>query len=218
MTSIPRLVIFDNDGVLVDSERLTSQVLADMLTTEGLPSTFDDVVHRYLGRRTSDCLAEVEQRLGRPLAPNFVSTFDDSCSRAMRELLQPMPGVNTMLDTLEQAGVAMCVASSGTPKEIDLRLTVTGLKTRFNDDVFSGVQVRHGKPAPDLFLFAAERMNCPASEAVVVEDSPAGITGAKAAGMRVIGHANLLPATRLHEAGADTVVAKLDEVPALLGV
>src|SRR5690606_33926200 len=109
MTSVPQLVIFDNDGVLVDSERLTSQVLADMLTVEGLPSTFEDVVHRYLGRRTTDCVAEVEQRLGRRLPSDFVSVFEDSCSRALREHLQPMPGAHGVLDALEQAGVARCV-------------------------------------------------------------------------------------------------------------
>jgi HAD superfamily hydrolase (TIGR01509 family) len=214
----PKLVIFDNDGVLVDSERLSNVVFAELVSGEGLATSFAQSVERYMGKRTTDCVAEIEAALGRPLPADFVPRYESRCAQLLRQDLVAVDGVVELLDAVRDNGVAHCIASSGTPEEIALRLSVTGLADRFDGNVFSGSMVAHGKPAPDLFEYAAKQMGVPASEAVVIEDSPAGIMGAKAAGCHVIGHAALLPPARLREAGADEVVTDMTQVAALLGL
>lgn len=212
----PKLVIFDNDGVLVDSERLTNAVLARRLTAIGLPTDFDEAVVRYMGRSNSDCLADVEAALGRRLPETFLGDFEAECAQMMHSELTPVAGVPELLDALDDRGVRRCVASSGTPKEIALRLSVTGLQEGFGDRVYSATMVERGKPAPDLFLHAARQMGVAVDDCVVIEDSPAGVAGAKAAGIRVLGHASLAPEARLREAGADEVVHDMRHVAALL--
>ncbi|GAA4910043.1 HAD superfamily hydrolase (TIGR01509 family) [Stackebrandtia albiflava] len=218
MTTPPALVIFDNDGVLVDSERLSNRIFAELITSHGLPTTFTEAVERYMGRRTTDCVADIEAQLGRPLDPGFVGAYEARCAETLRAELTAVDGVVDVLDRLDAAGVPYCIASSGTPDEIALRLAVTGLADRFGDRVYSGSMVARGKPAPDLFEYAADRMGVAPGAAVVVEDSPPGVVGAKAAGATVIGHAALLPAGRLAEAGADHVVTGMTQVPPLLGI
>lgn len=218
MSFSPKLVIFDNDGVLVDSERLSNVVFAEWITENGLPTSYDESVELYMGKRTTDCAAEIERRLGRPLPSDFVAVYERRCNDLLRRELTVVDGVVELLDSLDANGTPYCIASSGTPDEIALRLATTGLDVRFDGNVYSGTQVPRGKPAPDLFLHVAERMGAVPGDCVVVEDSPAGITGAKAAGIPVIGHAALLPAQRLREAGADVVVSSMREVGPLLGL
>ncbi|MEV0644543.1 HAD family phosphatase [Phytomonospora sp. NPDC050363] len=213
----PKLIIFDNDGVLVDSERLSNVVFAAMLTEAGLPTTFEQSVDLYMGKRTTDCVALIESNLGSALPAAFIADYEQRCGDVLRRELVAVEGVAELLETLQRDGTAYCIASSGTPAEIDLRLTVTGLAEHFETDwIHSGVMVAHGKPAPDLFLYAAERHGVAPSDCVVIEDSIAGVTGAKAAGMFVVGHAALLPPERLAEAGADIVVGSMREVKGLL--
>lgn len=214
---MPKLLIFDNDGVLVDSERLSNVVFAAMLTEAGLPTTFEESVDQYMGKRTTDCVALIESRLGSALPAGFVAEYERRCGDILRRDLVAVEGVVELLETLQRDGTAYCIASSGTPDEIDLRLTVTGLDEHFETEwIHSGVMVAHGKPAPDLFEYAAARHGVSPADCVVVEDSIAGVTGAKAAGMFVIGHAALLPGTRLADAGADIVVGSMREVKGLL--
>lgn len=214
----PKLVIFDNDGVLVDSERLSNVVFAEWITENGLPTSFEESVEYYMGKRTTDCAAEIERRLGRRLPADFIEVYESRCNDLLSRELTVVEGVEELLDSLEANATPYCIASSGTPDEIALRLTTTGLAARFDTNIYSGTQVPHGKPAPDLFLHAAARMGVDPAECVVIEDSPAGITGARAAGIRVIGHAALLPPQRLREAGADEVVSGMREVGPLLGL
>lgn len=212
-----KLLIFDNDGVLVDSERISNVVFAEWMSECGAPTTFQESVDLYMGKRTSDCVPLIEERLGRALPANFVSVYEQRCGDALRRDLTAVPGVPELLETLQREGVQYCIASSGTPDEIDLRLSVTGLAEHFETEwIHSGTFVANGKPAPDVFLYAADKHGVAPSDCVVVEDSVAGITGAKAAGMYVIGHAALLPATRLADAGADIVVGSMREVIGLL--
>ncbi|HEY1177895.1 MAG TPA: HAD family phosphatase, partial [Phytomonospora sp.] len=203
--------------VLVDSERLSNVVFADMITAAGLPTTFEESVDLYMGKRTTDCVPLVESMLGVPLPAGFIADYEQRCGDLLRRELVAVDGVTELLETLQRDGTAYCIASSGTPAEIDLRLTVTGLAEHFEDEwIHSGVMVANGKPAPDLFEYAAAKHGVSPTDCVVIEDSIAGVTGAKAAGMFVIGHAALLPATRLADAGADIVVGSMREVKGLL--
>ncbi len=213
----PDAVVFDCDGVLVDSEPLSNEIFAQVLTQEGLPTTCDDSVRRYLGRNTAECVAEVRRALGRPLRTDVVAEYERRCAEAFRTRLDPVPGVVDLLDALVKADVPRCVASSGTPQEIALRLEVTRLGHYFGDLLFSAVMVPRGKPAPDLFRYAAARMDVEPTRCVLIEDSPAGVRGGKAAGMAVIGLASLVSPELLAEAGADLVLTRIvDAIPAIL--
>ena len=214
---MPKLVVFDNDGVLVDSERLSNVVFAAWVSENGLPTTFEQSVDKYMGLRTTDCLAMIEAELGRALPADFVSVYEGRCTEVIKRDLVPVDGVPELLEELQRDGTAYCIASSGTPAEIALRLSVTGLDQHFEDAwIHSGTYVAHGKPAPDLFEYAAAKHGVSPADCVVIEDSIAGVTGAKAAGMYVIGHAALQPGARLTEAGADVVVGSMREVAGLL--
>ena len=195
------LVIFDNDGVLVDSEGLANQVLADLLTSYGYPVTRDEAVRRFMGTTMAGVRATVEEASGAPLPADFEQRYHDGLFAGFRSGLQPVPGVVAVLDDLERRGVPFCVASSGTHERIRLALSIVGLLDRFGDRIFSADDVARGKPAPDLFLHAAARSSTPPERCVVVEDSPAGVTAARAAGMRVVGYAAMTPAARLADTG-----------------
>ncbi|HEX6076659.1 MAG TPA: HAD family phosphatase [Micromonosporaceae bacterium] len=213
----PDAVVFDCDGVLVDSERLSNLIFAQVLTEEGLPTTYQDSVRRYLGRNTAECVAEVRRILGRPLRTDVVGEYERRCAEAFRSGLDPVPGVVDLLDALVSAEVPCCVASSGTPEEIALRLELTKLGGYFGDRLFSAVMVPRGKPAPDLFRFAADRLGVDPACCVLIEDSPAGVRGGKTAGMAVVGLASLVPPQWLTEAGADLVTARIaDVIPTIL--
>jgi HAD superfamily hydrolase (TIGR01509 family) len=213
----PDAVVFDCDGVLVDSEPLSNEIFAQVLTEEGLPTTYDDSVRRYLGRNTAECVAQIRRALGRELRTDVVAEYERRCAEAFRTRLDPVPGVVDLLDALVKADVPRCVASSGTPHEIALRLDVTRLGHYFGDLLFSAVMVPRGKPAPDLFRYAASRLDADPTRCVLIEDSPAGVRGGKAAGMVVIGLASLVTPALLAEAGADLVLTRIvDAIPAIL--
>ncbi|TVR96402.1 MAG: HAD family hydrolase [Rhodospirillales bacterium] len=215
------LVIFDCDGVLVDSEPIASRVLADLLTEIGFPMSAEGALDRYTGITLPAVLAKVEEEWGRPLPRDFLDRLRARDQAAFRAELQPVPGVTAVLDALDAAGMRKCVASSGAPEKLRLTLTVTGLWDRFAPHIYSAAQVPRGKPWPDLFLHAAAAMAVPAQACLVVEDSSAGIKAARAAGMRVIGfagggHAGPGYAGMLAEAGAETVVPDMPALGRLL--
>lgn len=215
--SHPGLVIFDNDGVLVDSEILANAVMADILTGYGVPTTTEDAIRDYMGGSMALVRAKIRERHGREIPDEFEDAYHHAAFAAFRAELTAVPGVSDLLDTLASAGVPYCVASSGTHERIRLTLTTTGLIDRFTDAaIFSSQDVAHGKPAPDLFLLAAEKMGFAPSECTVIEDSPLGVTAARAAGMRVYGHTALTPPERLAE--ADALFTTMHEVPPLLGL
>ncbi|MGH9212521.1 MAG: HAD family hydrolase, partial [Acidimicrobiales bacterium] len=194
----PGLVIFDNDGVLVDSEPLANQVLADLLTACGYPTTFDDAVARFMGGTIASVRTTVEAETAAALPPDFEDRYHAALFASFDAGLRPVPGVPVVLDQLERQGVPFCVASSGTHERIRRALSTTGLRGRFPEQrIFSADDVARGKPAPDLFLWAAARMRVPADRCLVVEDSPAGVAASKAAGMTVVGYAAMTPPARL---------------------
>ena len=208
------LVIFDCDGVLVDSEPIANRVLRQLLGEQGLMLTPEAMAERFVGRSMAACLAQASALLGRALPADFEAQHDRRLFAALAAELAPVPGVTRVLDGL---GLPYCVASNGSPAKLRFSLAKVGLLPRFGDRLFSAAEVARAKPAPDLFLHAAQRMGVAPATCVVVEDTPTGVAAGVAAGMTVLGFAAALPAARLHAAGAHRVFADMCELPALLG-
>jgi len=200
------LVIFDCDGVLVDSEPIANALLARYLTDLGLPMTREESVDAFMGRSWAAGVELIEERLGHPVPDDFDERYHAELQAAFERELQAVRGIEAALDAIDEP---RCVASSGTHERIRSSLRLTGLLDRFPDEtIFSAEDVEHGKPAPDLFLHAAATMGFEPRDCVVVEDSPAGIQAALAAGMRVLGYG-------VRFDGAETF-ASMSELPALL--
>ena len=211
------LLIFDCDGVLVDSEPLACQVDAEVLTALGLPYTADDIVRQFVGKSMKDMIARIEADHGRTLPTDFAERINRALFARFETELRPIAGVREAILSLPHP---RCVASSSVPERIALSLRVTGLADLF-DAVFSATQVDRGKPAPDLFLFAAQQMGIRPEDCLVIEDSPAGVQAAIAAGMRVIGfigggHCGPEHAERLRQAGAPIVIERMAGLPAIV--
>lgn len=202
MSSPIRLVIFDCDGVLVDSERIAVRIDVVVLAKLGWVMTEAEVVERFMGRTDEYMASQIEAHLGLPLPANWEEPFQRLYRAAFEAGLKPVPGI---LEVLDEITTPTCVASSGTHERIRYTLGLTGLYTRFVGRIFSASDVPRGKPAPDLFLHAANRMRTDPSECAVVEDSRYGVEAARAAGMRVFAYAGgLTPRHRLE--GVGTVV------------
>lgn len=209
------LVIFDNDGVLVDSEPLSNTILAGYLTELGHPTSYEDSLRDYLGGATHRIHDLVLERTGRRLPAEFDEGFHGRVFEAFRRDLKPVRGVVDVLGELTAAGVPYCVASSGSHERIRVGHRKTGLDAWFPQErVFSSQDVGRGKPAPDLFLYAAERMGVAPGRCAVVEDSPLGVEAARAAGMDVYGFTAMTPGGRL--AGATELFADMAELPHLV--
>jgi HAD superfamily hydrolase (TIGR01509 family) len=197
------LVIFDNDGVLVDSEPISNQILADYLTELGHPTTYEDSIRDYMGAAVHRIHDTVLERSGRRLPDDFDDAFHARVFEAFRRELQPVDGVAAVLEKLDADGIPYCVASSGSHERIRVALGRTGLYERFGEDrIFSSQDVGRGKPAPDLFLHAAGVMGIEAHRVAVVEDSPLGVRAARAAGMDVYGFTAMTPPAKLADAVA----------------
>ena len=208
-----QLVIFDCDGVLVDSERLSVSVDTRVLAHLGLALTPDEVVDRFVGRSESYWRAEVERELGREMAAGEFEAFDPWYREAFEAELRPMEHIVELLNALDGTGIRTCVASSGTHERMRFTLGHTGLYDRFAGRIFSATEVAEGKPSPLLFLHAAGRMETEPAHCLVVEDSRYGVQAALAAGMRCVGYSgSVTPAATLRAAGADHVVADLRDV------
>jgi HAD superfamily hydrolase (TIGR01509 family) len=183
------LVIFDCDGVLVDSEPLANSCFAAALQREGLDWSVEETMRRLMGRSMKSCVEIVEGILGRKLPPDFVERLQSETLQTFREApLKSVVGVAAAIDAIEAGGAATCIASSGGMDKMDVSLAVTGLRDRFEGRIFSASQVKRGKPFPDLFLHAAISMNEQPFDCVVIEDSVPGVQAAKSAGMRVLGY------------------------------
>lgn len=181
------LIIFDCDGVLVDSELIASRELAAYLTDLGRPTQAEECRQSFTGLSLHSVSVKIATEWGVTLPSDFVAQLRTRDRAAFERDLKPVPGIFQALEKLDLKGIPYCVASSGTPEKIRHSLTVTGLLKRFDNHLFSASQVVNGKPAPDLFLFAAQSMGFNPAACMVIEDSVAGVQGAKAAGMRVLG-------------------------------
>jgi HAD superfamily hydrolase (TIGR01509 family) len=191
------LIIFDCDGVLVDSEPLANACFAAALQREGLDWSIEETMRRLMGRSLNSCLEIVEGELGRKLPADFAAKLQEATWQSFREApLQPVKGAKQAVLALQRWGIETCVASSGAPEKMRFTLGLTGLWDLFDGRVFSASQVSRGKPFPDLFLHAAIAMNIQPYECVVVEDSVPGLQAACAAGMRALAYAGAPYANR----------------------
>jgi HAD superfamily hydrolase (TIGR01509 family) len=212
------LVIFDCDGVLVDSEVISCRAHADVLSRHGYPITAEQVFDRFLGRSTRQANLEVETELGRRLPDDYHTELQDELFRSFEAELEAMPHVH---DALDRIGRPVCVASSGSQARMRVSLGRARLYDRLAPNIFSASQVSNGKPAPDLFLFAAAEMKVTPEHCLVIEDSLAGIAAARAAGMTVFGfhggsHCRRGHAEALRDAGADFTFDDMRQLPALI--
>ena len=207
------MVIFDCDGVLVDSERLTHQVVVDMLAEHGVALGFDEAVDRFIGMSMANGLVQLKALLGGELPADFLPEMGRRTRAAFRAGLTAVPGVEAVLDGLQRP---FCVASNGNHAKVNFTLGHTGLLPRFAGRIFTADDVAHPKPAPDLFLLAARTLGALPAHTTVVEDTPTGVAAARAAGMRVIGFAAMTPAGRLQAAGADAIAHDMATVANLL--
>jgi HAD superfamily hydrolase (TIGR01509 family) len=207
------LVIFDCDGVLVDSEPIANRIFAEMLAELGLELTTEQMFDTFVGLSIAHCMQTVEKMLGRPVPPDFVSRLQARTFEAFHRELRAMPGIEHALDHL---GVPFCVASSGDHTKMRTTLGITGLLPRFEGRLFSVTQVARGKPAPDVYLFAALTCGVAPEHCLVVEDTPPGVRAGLAAGMSVLGFTAHTPARKLLDAGAPALFDDMRELPALV--
>jgi HAD superfamily hydrolase (TIGR01509 family) len=199
------LVIFDCDGVLVDSEPLSNTALSEAIAELGLHLTVEETMAEFMGRDRRHLMARLAELLGRPVPESFGPAYDARRDALFRRELTPVAGIEQALDAIDHP---TCVASSADHAKLRLTLGLTGLYDRFAGRIFSAFDVARGKPAPDLFLHAADQMGFAPAECVVVEDAPAGIEAARAAGMRALHYGvdftdmRLLGDALVHEAQA----------------
>ncbi len=209
------LVIFDCDGVLVDSERVANEVFARVLDEVcGLQFTLEDMFDTFVGHSRLQCLQKVEAMIGEPPPPELDLRYQRDINDALAQSVQAIDGIEAALERLP---LPRCVASSGSHEKMRMTLGKTGLMRHFEGRIFSTSDVERGKPHPDIYLHAARSMGVDdPARCLVVEDSPLGVTGAVAAGMRVFGFAELMPAQRLQAAGAHHVFDRMRDLPDLI--
>jgi HAD superfamily hydrolase (TIGR01509 family) len=204
-----QLVIFDCDGVLVDSEPIACRTFTEALREIGLEVTQEQMFDNFVGYSMKHCMELVERMLGRPAPENFVAELQARTFARFKAELKAMPRIEQALDELEASGIPFCVASSGAPEKMRTTLGITGLLPRFEGKMFSATQVARGKPAPDVYLFAAAQMGAEPGRCVVVEDAPPGVRAGVSAGMTVLGFAAQTPPGQLEAAGAHVIFAEM---------
>ena len=214
-------LIFDCDGVLVDSEAIAVRVEEHWLRSAGFDISAVEISERFVGLSYATMASQLEDQFGRQLPEDLMENVMRETLDRFPEELEPISGIGALLAA---NALPRCVASSSKLDRIRLSLRLTDLDALFDDDlIFSAQMVDNGKPAPDLFLFAAEHMGADPASCVVVEDSPHGVTAGVAAGMTVIGltaggHATAALGSRLLDAGATTVVSNTTDLAKLIGV
>ncbi len=216
MTPEPlRLVIFDCDGVLVDSEGPSNRLVADEITALGLPMTVEESCALFVGRRLSDIPAVIEPRLGRPLPPGWVAMLRDKLIAVLSSSVEAMPGAHDALRATTALGLPYRIASNSSHEEMAVKFERVAMVDLVEGRMHSARDVRVGKPAPDLFLHAAETAGVPPSACLVVEDSVPGAQAARAAGMACVGLAPHGDDPALRATGA-VLIRSLAELPAIL--
>ena len=207
------LVIFDCDGVLVDSEPISNRIVSEMLDEMGIALSVDAVRERFMGRSMQYCLDSIAQMLGGSAPASFVDDYYRRSTAAFKDELTVVPGITAVLDAL---AIPCCVASSGVHAKMRTTLGLVGLLPRFEGRLFSVTEVAHAKPAPDVFLHAARCCNVRPAACLVVEDSPAGVAAGVAAGMTVYAYAGHTPSAPLQVAGAHRIFSDMSQLPQLI--
>lgn len=210
------MVIFDCDGVLVDSEPITNRLLQDDLAAHGLVLTLEDVMGSFVGGTIAGVGVEARRR-GADLPENWADLFYEKMFVALADQVESIPGAEAVLDALDAAGITYAVGSNGPHRKMDVTLIRTGLASRLKGRVYSREDVERPKPAPDVYLKAAADAGIAPERCAVIEDSASGATAGKAAGMAVFGFAAETPRDRL-EPICDAIFEDMSELPALLGL
>ena len=212
-TSAFKFIIFDCDGVLVDTETISNSILANQLTELGYKCNTDQAKEIFMGRSMKDCFRIVKEDLKLNPPEDFLDQYDVQLFEALKTSVKPIPGV---LEALKNIQLPKCVASSGSFEKMNLTLGQTGIVDFFSGNIFSTTQVKNGKPAPDLFLLAAHTNKMDSKYIVVIEDSAFGIKAAKAAGMTAFGFARETDESKLIDAGADLIFKDMKHLPELI--
>jgi HAD superfamily hydrolase (TIGR01509 family) len=194
-----KCIIFDCDGVLVDSETISNQVLIEMLKPLGLEMTINDALRKFSGSSLKSCFLQIEHLIQKTLPADFENEYRKKTFAAFKSELKPIKGVSEFIQNLD---IAYCVASSGPVEKIVLNLTTTGLIEKFEHKIFSSYQINSWKPEPDIFLFAAKEMGFSCDECIVIEDSKTGVMAGIKGGFTVYGLANTHTEKELHDGGA----------------
>ncbi len=213
------LIIFDCDGVLVDSEPLAAKAYERVYEKHGMPGVGTDVIAQCIGMKQADIIAKIRDLTGHHFPDHAQDDIWTETKALFTEALVPTEG---LVPFLERLALKRCIASSSSLERIHHSLAVTGLAGFFGEAIFSSSMVKRGKPAPDIFLYAADRMGADPARCVVIEDSPFGVEGAVAAGMAAIGytgggHSHAGHGQQLVAKGARTTCASWAEVEACLG-
>ena len=203
------LIIFDCDGVLVDSEKLAIQIDQAMLADLDLNFSLPEVIEKFVGKSDLQFKAEVELLLGKPLSKSWIENLNEQYRLRFEKELKPVSGIYEVLENLKQP---FCVASSGTPEKIRNSLRITGLLRFFEGSIYSAVDVANGKPAPDLFLYAASQMGYAPNDCIVVEDSVTGVQAGLGAGMSVIAYSGSVTAREKLQFPGVKVISTMDEL------
>lgn len=212
----PELVIFDCDGVLVDSEPIANEVAAEWITSLGWPMDTHEARARFLGLSDGAMFALIEEKIGRPITSDELARKRVKLSMRFQADLSAVPGVKSLVEALANRAFPMAVASSGERVKILANLAQVGLLQFFGDQISSATEVVEAKPAPDVYLLAAKKAGFTPSACLAIEDSPNGVLAAVRAGMAVIGFAYETPASELVAAGAHHVCQTMAEVEDLL--
>lgn len=212
MTQNFELIIFDCDGVLVDSERIANHVFARVLEEEcGLSLSLEQMFHHFVGHSQAQCLAIIEEMTGTPPPTGLGERYRNEINRELAESVVAVNGIETVLDAID---IPYCVASGGSHEKMQTTLGKTRLAKYFDGNLFSVSEVARAKPFPDIYLHAAESMGVDnRDKCLVIEDSPVGVSGAVAAQMTVFGYSELMHADKLLAAGAHITFDKMHELP-----
>ena len=211
-------ILFDCDGVLVDSEPITLKVMTASLNAVGLPLSYPQVVQRFLGKSLPEEIPAIEAELGRPLPSDFIARFRADRNVALERDIVAIPGILDLLVRLQSLGIAFAVASGADCAKMQITLGKTGLLTFFDGAMVGSDMVPHTKPAPDVYLKAADILNVDPRRCIVIEDTPTGTRAGLAAGATVYGFTRFTDVHLLVAAGARSVFNDMSELPELLGL
>ena len=205
------LIIFDCDGVLVDSERITAEVFSKVLNEEcGLSLSLDELLETFMGQSSQKCLTIIEEMIGQKPPLGLEARYQNEINNALQESVTAITGIEKALAELS---IPYCVASGGTHEKMRTTLGKTNLLEQFEGKLFSTSDVSRGKPSPDVFLHAAKSMQClDPKRCLVIEDSPLGVEGGIAAGMTVFGFADLIRKQKLIESGAHHIITEMSNL------
>lgn len=213
----PDLIIFDCDGVLVDSEPISNRILAEDISRAGWEMTTEDSISRFKGGRLTEVKSTVEAHIGKSLGETWINEHYERAFEAFRQEITPIPGVLELLVRLTDLEIPFCVASQGPVRKMEITLGKTGIWPFVDGHVYSADMVERPKPAPDLFLYAAGQENAAPKNCAVVEDSTTGVRAARAAHMRIIGFSPDSPSD-LAAAGAESVISDMSKLlPVIVG-